>query len=253
MPAEVDEKTLEVRTNYRSVLWTIMHTLCDLETENIDPHDAEKAGIQQRFMSLESNSDKPYFFIPYRDEYDEEKEDDYPTYEPDMEDRFNIQGLHFYMNSCFGAYPKDDNKPFDLNLGELAEYSKYHWRASSTCFALPTHERLPHMKCLMESEVTGDNRLLRGELIAIVKIMTARLNTKSFRPHTVAPVMLYSIMGPQQLRVLEAYFNGKNLIIRKTKLYDMKQEDTATIDLLLRWWFGFAVGETKSVKTAPLP
>ncbi|KAB8200086.1 hypothetical protein BDV34DRAFT_205529 [Aspergillus parasiticus] len=73
-------------------------------------------------MSLESNSDKPYFFIPYRDEYDEEKEDDYPTYEPDMEDRFNIQGLHFYMNSCFGAYPKDDNKPFGACYKEYVSY-----------------------------------------------------------------------------------------------------------------------------------
>ncbi|KAB8225398.1 hypothetical protein BDV33DRAFT_198779 [Aspergillus novoparasiticus] len=165
------------------------------------------------------------------------------------------------MQSCFGTYPNDDSKPFgisykewpDLNLGQLAEYSKYYWTASNTCVALPTHERLPHMKCLMENEVAGDDRLLRGELIAIGKIMTAWLNTKSLRPHTVAPVMLYSVMGPQQLRVLEAYFNGKNLIIRKTKLYDMKQEDTTTVDLLTRWWLGFAVGETKSVKTAPLP
>ncbi|KAE8369591.1 hypothetical protein BDV27DRAFT_152883 [Aspergillus caelatus] len=138
-------------------------------------------------MSLESNSDNPYFFDPYQDEYDEERGEDHPTYGPDMEDRFNIQGLHRYMNSCFGISPKDDNKPFgacykdwaDLNLGELAEYSKYYWSASSTCFALPTHDRLPHMKCLMESEVIGDNRLLRDELIAIVKVMAARLNTKS--------------------------------------------------------------------------
>ncbi|OGM39297.1 hypothetical protein ABOM_011967 [Aspergillus bombycis] len=238
-----------------------MQTICHLETENIDQHDAEKAGIQQQFMSLESNSDKPYFFIPYQEEYLDEMDRDYPTYNPDIDDRFNIGELHLYMESRFGTYPKDDNKRFgvgykawpDLNLGELAEHSKYYWTASFTGFALTTHEPLPHMKCLMESEVAGDDRLLRGELIAIVKIMTARLNTKSLRTHTVAPVLLYSIMGPEQIRVLEAYFNGKNLIIRKTKLYDMKQEDMATVDLLTRWWLGFAVGETKLIKTASLP
>ncbi|KAB8257904.1 hypothetical protein BDV32DRAFT_126626 [Aspergillus pseudonomiae] len=261
MPTQVGEMVLERRTHYRRALRTIMQTICRLETENIDQHDAEKAGIQQRSMSLESSFDKPYFFIPYEDEY-HPTEREYSTYVPDVEDRLNCEGFHLYMDSCISqVYPEDDNRPFgvgykawpDLNLGELAEYSKYYWTASFTGFALPTHEPLPHMKCLIHSEATGDNRLLRGELIAIVKIMTARLNTKSLRPHTVAPVLLYSIMGPQQIRVLEAYFDGKNLIIRKTKLYDMKQEDMETVDLLTRWWLGFAVGETKSIKTAPLP
>lgn len=48
--------------------------------------------------------------------------------------------------------------------------------------------RYPHMKCFMESEAAGDDQLLRGELITIINIMAGRLNTKSLRPHVVAPV-----------------------------------------------------------------
>jgi hypothetical protein len=63
----------------------------------------------------------------------------------------------------------------------------------------------------------------------------------------VIQVMIYSLMEPQHLRVLAAYFNGKNRVARQTKLYDMTREDSATIDLLTRWWLGFAVGGTKSI------
>lgn len=151
-----------------------------------------------------------------------------------------------------------------------------------TLIATARDEPLPHMKCMMESELDGDDRLLRGELVAIIRTMATRLRTRSLRPHVMAPVnpslslspksaptwhavaealliqainqvMMYSFMGPQQLRVLEAYFNGKNLVVRKTKLYDMAHGNTATIDLLCRWWIGFAVGDTKPIKGAPLP
>ncbi|KAE8152983.1 hypothetical protein BDV25DRAFT_137386 [Aspergillus avenaceus] len=54
-------------------------------------------------------------------------------------------------------------------------------------------------------------------------------------------------MGPQHLRVLEAYFDGTNLIIRQTKLLEMKNYDADTVDILARWWFGYAIGETKAM------
>lgn len=55
-------------------------------------------------------------------------------------------------------------------------------------------------------------------------------------------------MGPRHLRVLEAYYDGESLIIRKTKLYDMKEYNATTVESLTRWWFGYAAGETKSIK-----
>lgn len=48
------------------------------------------------------------------------------------------------------------------------------------------------MKWWMYNEVEGvddDNgKLTRGEIISITKVMIARLNTKSLRPHVIAPV-----------------------------------------------------------------
>ncbi|PYI01199.1 hypothetical protein BO78DRAFT_464824 [Aspergillus sclerotiicarbonarius CBS 121057] len=262
MSTEVEDRIFETRTHYRSMLRSIQETICQLETDHIDPHDAEGAGIQQRSMSLESKLDNPSFFIPYEDEYALLVDRDYPTYDRNVETRLNVGEFHYYMQDCCGqSYPEDENKPegirfrsmAELRLGTLAEVNNHHWHVSLICSAAAVDEPLPHMKCLMESEATGDDRLLRSEIVAIIKTMVARLNTKSLRPHLMAPVMLYSIMGPQHLRVLEAHFNGKNLIIGQTRLYDMRQENMATIDLLTRWWLGFAKGETKSVTGVHVP
>lgn len=50
-----------------------------------------------------------------------------------------------------------------------------------------------------------------------------------------------------EVRVLESYFDGKNLVVRRSKLYDMKEYDATTMDLMLRWLLGYGVGETKKL------
>lgn len=44
------------------------------------------------------------------------------------------------------------------------------------------------MKAIVENDVIGDNRLLRGEIMTITDIMRVRLRSKTLRPHIVAPV-----------------------------------------------------------------
>lgn len=51
-------------------------------------------------------------------------------------------------------------------------------------------------------------------------------------------------MGPTHIRILEAYYDGKNLVIRKTKLYDMKKKTDENVELISRWFFAYAAGET---------
>lgn len=46
-------------------------------------------------------------------------------------------------------------------------------------------------------------------------------------------VMVYSLMHTQQVRILEACFNGENLVVSSTKLYDMMTEDTESLKLFL--------------------
>lgn len=109
---------LETRKHYRSVLRGIKDTICRLETDHINQHDAEKAGIQLRSMSLEPQSDNPHFFIPFQEEYKHFNDDVYPTYDSEDEIRANVGCLHQYMQDCVGSsYPKDDNKPVGVSFG----------------------------------------------------------------------------------------------------------------------------------------
>ncbi|KAH8423130.1 uncharacterized protein LDX57_000886 [Aspergillus melleus] len=240
-----------------------MLEICDLQTTPIDFQDCTKACIHQGPLSLDEKADdRPRFFTPYRDEYFTHKElpESFHNLNPQEENHINVQGLHLFMESYLGSvYTQKPRGIYyrawgDLNFGELSE-PKYFWQVSFTCLTstkfdryfrpvLGPNEALPHVKCMMESDSVEDDRLLRGEIITIIQIMAGRLNTKSVRAHVMAPVMLYSIMGPQHLRVLEAYFTGENLVIRKTKLYDMTKYDASTLDQLTRWWLGHAGGQT---------
>lgn len=42
-------------------------------------------------------------------------------------------------------------------------------------------------------------------------------------------------MGPQHGRILQAYFDGSELVIYKSKLYDFKNEETAPVKLFLQY------------------
>lgn len=74
----------------------------------------------------------------------------------------------------------------DYRFGQLLECIDFNWYAVSV--ADYPAGNYPHFKVIVESDVNGDDRLLRGEIMAITNIMAARLRTKSLRPHIVAPV-----------------------------------------------------------------
>ncbi|GLA90878.1 hypothetical protein AtubIFM57143_000485 [Aspergillus tubingensis] len=97
---------------------------------------------------------------------------------------------------------------------------------------------------MLESEAIGDGRLLRGEIMTITDIMAARLRTRSLRSHIIAPMLVISIMGPRQARVLEADFDGEMLNIRAFKLYDFSCKNTDSAQLIARYWLGGACGQT---------
>ena len=58
--------------------------------------------------------------------------------------------------------------------------------------------------------------------------------------------MFFSAVGPNHLRVLEAFFNGDVLVVRTTRNYNMAKENAETLTLLSRWWLGYpGEGNTK--------
>lgn len=144
--------------------------------------------------------------------------------------------------------------------------SREDWRTTDVTFT-PGY---PHYKCLMLNNVDGDDRLTRGELLCICRIMVRRLNVASYIDHMIVPVshnrleqsskytrrradasmlmqvMLLSFMGPRHGRILQAHYDGTNLVVRKSKLFDLRSKDVDALKLFARWWCASPVGDTIS-------
>ncbi|RDW83537.1 uncharacterized protein DSM5745_03863 [Aspergillus mulundensis] len=129
----------------------------------------------------------------------------------------------------------------DFNFGSLCDTSQdYGWAVRSAWnMSAPG---LPHIVALMYTGFTAGSQLLRSELTAIIRIVHGRLRTSSTRPHTIAPVLMFSIVGLHHIRVIAAFYDGKTreLKVRAPKLKSIDKEcDGFYIDLS-KWWLGNA-------------
>lgn len=129
----------------------------------------------------------------------------------------------------------------------------------------------PHiMGCLVYNvNADGSECVLRGEMLNIVRLMLKRLDVKSLSEHMVAPVslpifshktmsksshanqahvlrkvLLFSYMGPQHGRILHAYFDGKRLNVRYTKMFDLRHQDVEVVKLFAQWMLSEPTGDT---------
>lgn len=64
--------------------------------------------------------------------------------------------------------------------------------------------------------------------------------------------MLLSVVSPWNVRVLESYFDGSKLVVRKTRSYDMSKEYDWTIERLWRLWHGGCIGNTTTLPEKPM-
>ncbi|PLB40303.1 uncharacterized protein BDW47DRAFT_123801 [Aspergillus candidus] len=158
---------------------------------------------------------------------------------------FYARSLHGYIKNLFTEVYQDEYPvqpgicyvPWgDLPVEELLEIDRY-WSVSLTASATGRPRR-PHIKCLMSDDIfEGDDRLNRGEIITMIHLIKARLEP----PYTTEPVLIFSVMYPHHLRVLEASYNGENLVVGKTPLYDMATYNYALLVSLAKWWLGYPV------------
>ncbi|RAH71258.1 uncharacterized protein BO66DRAFT_390902 [Aspergillus aculeatinus CBS 121060] len=51
-------------------------------------------------------------------------------------------------------------------------------------------------------------------------------------------------MGPQHARLVEAYFNGTSLVLRPTRLFDLRKKDWNVIKTFGQWYYGLPAGDT---------
>lgn len=52
-------------------------------------------------------------------------------------------------------------------------------------------------------------------------------------------------MGPQHARVIEAYFDGRSLVMRPSRLYDLRERNEEALKTMGQWFFGDPIGKTK--------
>ncbi|RAL00824.1 uncharacterized protein BO80DRAFT_356032 [Aspergillus ibericus CBS 121593] len=255
----MDEALVEERAARRHALAKIERLIKQAPSQHIEAAELKAAGIRQFPLSLEGTQHQPSFFEPYRGKLPlPEREDEFLEVEADpdhimannrdlehfLSDHFNGCLYYMWRDSPQIIPPSGQYRQIgDYKFGQLLECITFSWEAVSVTDC--SGGNYPHFKAMVLSDAMGDGRLLRGEIMTITDIMAARLRTKSLRPHIIAPMLVYSFMGLCHVRVLEADFDGEHLNIRVSKLYDFTKKNTDAVQLLARYWFGGARGQTK--------
>ncbi|OOF97551.1 hypothetical protein ASPCADRAFT_129231 [Aspergillus carbonarius ITEM 5010] len=255
----MDETFVLERATRRHALAKIESMIKQSPSQHIEATELKAASIRHLPLSLEEGTQhQPCFFESYQGKLPlPKKEDEFLEFPPHPDNIvWNNRDLEYFLcdhfNDCL--YYLRDASPHnpppsgqyreigDYKFGQLLECIKFNWEAVSVTDYLGSN--YPHFKVMLASDAMGDDRLLRGEIVTITDIMAARLRTKSLRPHIVAPILVFSLVGLRHARVVEADFDGEMLNIRSSKLYDFTKKNTDAVNLLTRYWFGGARGQT---------
>ncbi|KAH8805364.1 hypothetical protein F5884DRAFT_799094 [Xylogone sp. PMI_703] len=110
----------------------------------------------------------------------------------------------------------------------------------------------PHLLSVMIYDPRGqDGKLLLGELLALTRLTTERWETDESK-HSKAPILMFSFMGPQHGRILQAYYDGHRLVVNYTQIYDFRTKNVVGLQLFARWFLSKPTGDTKASPSASL-
>ncbi|QMW29451.1 hypothetical protein G4B84_004786 [Aspergillus flavus NRRL3357] len=104
--------------------------------------------------------------------------------------------------------------------------------------------RFPNIKCTLISNEYADDELLSSELLLITRLMWQRRIRSMTLDHDIVPILVFSLMGTQHVRILQAHFDGSTLIRLKSKTLDLTTRDDEALDLLGQWYCSDPVGNT---------
>lgn len=102
--SDTERKQIKTRNICRDKLEVILDTVCNANTDHLDPRVCETAGILQKNLSLDGESScMPNFFNRYRGTFDDDLEDlsdddEISAYIPEREARRNARGLHMVVD-----------------------------------------------------------------------------------------------------------------------------------------------------------
>ncbi|RFU30281.1 hypothetical protein B7463_g6048, partial [Scytalidium lignicola] len=188
---------------------------------------------------------------------------EFPTYDPTpvqygpsrpME-RARASSFYFlgYVSLCStdlkeeekGQWSSKDEIDYDFHL-DLLEMKPHEWEVIWISDIIDSQE-YPHLLSFLIYDIDGNpRRLLRGELLVIIRLMRGQLETVQFQAFAKAPILLFSFMGPQRARILHAYFEDDGtLVVRYTRFYDFKTRNDEEMEILARWALAEPTGDTK--------
>ncbi|KAK2755880.1 hypothetical protein FQN54_005676 [Arachnomyces sp. PD_36] len=126
------------------------------------------------------------------------------------------------------------------NLGH-----RYEW-SSNRMFA---RDDAPHTIILSTHMCDEPERILRSELMILLAIITGRGALGRNLDHDIVPVLLISLRH-HHFRVIEAYYDGSNVVVRYSnpvhlKLNDSCKQQQQAARQIIRWCVAEPVGDTR--------
>ncbi|KAE8406801.1 hypothetical protein BDV37DRAFT_242029 [Aspergillus pseudonomiae] len=256
------------RRQLRKALRALTNHVAGLKEHEFDVNQAKAQNIHILPMDLDQQSpSRPTFFASRSpdllfspdDSYDHRTPpgfcnlDSIPRKfrEPRDGARNILEYFHHYVYAC-ALFSKDWvlNEPWcPVSLGDvpfvnLNDHSSPEFVTSNACQV--KDGPYPHLKAMVYNNLDGaDDIILRGEVTIALRLIIAQMRRNRFIEHMTAPVLLFSFMGPQQVRLVEAYFNGSSVVVRPSRLFDLRTKNEAVLKELGQWFFGPPIGNTK--------
>ncbi|KAJ0419210.1 hypothetical protein BJY00DRAFT_314276 [Aspergillus carlsbadensis] len=187
---------------------------------------------------------------------------------------------HFELTEETGWYSSDarplQDNPFGLNFFSrhpIAAIPRRYgdglgWFVDTSFVCPPTNpdESHPHLSLIvchdyeprLHDETNNiHSTLLHGEIKAIMHAMIARYNScdwPALLEHQVIPIQVVSVIG-DRARILQAHFNGQELVVRKSLLITPREPGIAGEDewyeLFARYLAAKPIGNTRSFPLTP--
>ncbi|KAJ5406706.1 hypothetical protein N7465_007990 [Penicillium sp. CMV-2018d] len=113
-----------------------------------------------------------------------------------------------------------------------------HWQIESLLEDSDESSPVPH--AIMETIARvpanhADQSLTLHEVRAIVNMMLIRTSQRLFRKYPIHPLLVLSYMGEQHGRIIQASFDGANLVLQYSQLWSFEDDDTAPVELFMRY------------------
>ncbi|KAJ5594921.1 uncharacterized protein N7459_001129 [Penicillium hispanicum] len=120
-----------------------------------------------------------------------------------------------------------------------------HWEIK--CFLEDNDEisPMPHAILSTVAHVPAnyaDQNLTLHEIRAIVNVMLIRTSHRPFSSHPVHPVLILSYTGQKHGRIIQASLDGDNFVIQYSQLWSFLDDDTAPVELFVRYNISQLVG-----------